>query len=653
MSSLATGATGHEPAFPKLFSPFRAGRLDLQSRLAMLPHGNAMVHDGVPTDEDIAYFSARARGVGLIVTGGTIAHAESRLRVRNLVEAFDPETIPMLRKRTDAVHALGARIVGQLVHLGRETIGAESEFAPAGASARRGPRDPYPPHVLADAELRHIIAGFASSARNLREAGYDGMEVHAAHGYLFSQFLSAATNTRSDFWGGSPDKRNRLLLETVQAVREACGSDFIIGVRLSADEETADGMRVPDTVGIARALAAQSEADYLNITFGVRGNYVKDATAPIAPAAQAAGVIRAESRLPVIVGQKIQTPELAEQILADGLADMVGVARAFVADARFAEKALTGKAARIRPCVGLNQDCRAFAPHLHCAVNPETGRETRAPYDRIDRAAKPKRIAVIGGGPAGMEAARVAAERGHTVTLFEASKALGGQFLLAASLPRRGGLNRLIEHLAGELSHADVAVRLGTRIDSLDTLARDFDEAVIATGALPAPLPNQPQGVRTLAWSDVLRDGAPAPTGGRHAVFADEGTGSWFSYGVAEKLIEAGWRVTFLTTTAAIGGNLPAESLGPMLARLGAAGTSYRVLTGVHAVGDGSIEIADLPSGARDRIACDLVVLQTGRVVTDALPGEDRLPVHRIGDCVTPRRISHALFEAQRIARAI
>jgi len=353
----------------------------------------------------------------------------------------------------------------------------------------------------------------------------------------------------------------------------------------------------------------------------------------------------------VIVGQKIQTPEMAEKLLADGVADMVGMARALVADPGFAQKARSGQAARIRPCVGLNQDCRAFSPHLHCSLNPETGRETRVPFDRITPAA-PKRLAIIGGGPAGLEAARIATARGHKVTIFEASEALGGQFLLAASLPGRSGLLKMVDHLVNEMRHAAVDIRFNTRIDDLSVLDADFDAVIVATGAEPPALSEPPGALPTLTWADVLRDGAPAPSGTGRAVFADDGTGFWFTYGVAEMLVAAGWHLTLLTTSAALGGHLPHESVAPMLGRLGAGGTDFRVLMSVDSTGTDKLTAVNLTSGAEETFPADLLAMQTGRVVAPK-PRKGALPVHQIGDCLTPRRITHALFEGQRLARTL
>ena len=636
-------------AFPRLFSPYRQGRLDLSGRLVMLPHGTAMVRDGLPTEDDIAYYATRSHGLGLVITGATAATPDAAYRARILTEGWNTDARDIMQRRCDVVHAAGAKIVGQLCHLGRESTGMESEHAPKGPSPIRSPRDPWPPQEMDEAQILSFIDGFAAAALNLQASGYDGVELHAAHGYLFAQFMSAATNRRKDDWGGSLENRTRLVTETVARVRAVCRPDFVIGVRLSADEETADGLGVRDTVGIGQLLAAQGETDYLNITIGMRGAYVKDATHPVAPAARAAGIIRKETGLPVIVGQKIQTPELAEKLLADGVADLVGMARALIADPDFAQKARTGQAARIRPCVGLNQDCRAFSPHLHCSLNPETGRETRAPFDRIT-AAEPKRIAIVGGGPAGLEAARIAAARGHRVTIFEATEALGGQFLLASSLPGRSGLLRMVDHLVHEMRHAAVDIRFNARIDDLSALDADFDAVIVATGAVPAGLPAPSGPLPVLSWADVLRDGAPAPFGTGRVVFADDGTGFWFTYGVAEMLVAAGWHLTLLTTSAALGGHLPHESVSPMLGRLGAGGTDFRVLMAVDATQAGTLTAVNLTSGAEETIPADLVVVQTGRIVAPK-PRKGALPVHQIGDCVTPRRITHALFEGQRLAR--
>jgi 2,4-dienoyl-CoA reductase (NADPH2) len=643
-------------AYPRLFEPFNVGRLQLANRIVVNPHGTSMVRDGAITDDDIAYYVARARsGPALIIGGAIIVHPTSALRLRSLVEGYDPRVLEGLKRRADAIHAHGVKTIGQIVHLGREMIGAETSYAPCAPSALRTSRDPYPPHVLEENEIATLVQAFGQTAANLERSNHDGVEIHAAHGYLVAQFLSPATNHRSDAYGGTAAKRLRFLREVIDSIRNQCREDFVLGIRLSADEEIPDGLGIQDTARIATELARLGTVDYLSITLGTRGYYVKDVTQPEATAARAARIIRDASGLPIIVGQRITTPDLAEQLLANGDADLIGMARAFIADPDWAGKAARGEAHRIRPCIGVNQDCRAFFPHLHCAVNPLAGRETH-PEFRETWAASSRRIAVIGGGPGGLEAARVAALRGHAVTLFEATDGVGGQFLYASSVPHRQGLRRFLDYLRGELRELGVRTELGMRVQTAADLGKEFDVAVVATGATAKPLEENYPGQNVITWFDVLAKGAPSPRGNARAVLVDDGSAFWWTYGVAEALAEAGWRVLVATPSSVIAAAIPAESIGPLLARLGRAGTEYRVLTVLSDVVDGAAHLMNVTSGAEEVAACELVVVQTGRI---PVPGPTHnlkmtgMEVHMIGDCVTPRRMSHAVFEAQRLARSL
>lgn len=448
----------------------------------------------------------------------------------------------------------------------------------------------------------------------------------------------------------------RFLLEVIESIRTRCGEEFLIGLRLSGDEEIADGLGIQDNARIAAALASGAAVDYLSITLGTRGFYVKDITTPDAPAARAAHIIRAASGLPVIVGQRINTPETAERLLVEGAADLIGMARAFITDPDWTAKAARGEADRIRPCVGLNQDCRSFSPHLHCAVNPTAGRERLPALGASLPTRLPRRIAVVGGGPGGLEFARVAALRGHRVTLFESTQSLGGQFLYASALPHRQGLRRFIDHQQGELRYLRVNVELGTRIDDPLELRERFEVAVLATGAVAKPLPEDLIDKRVMSWFDVLEKGAPTPGDNQRAFLVDDGSAFWWTYGVAEALTQAGWQVTIITPSAAIAAAIPNESVGPLLARLGRAGTRYRVLTTLYEVGSDGARLIDVTSGEEEVVDCGLVVLQTGRSPVTTLAervGQTDMEYHAIGDCITPRRMSHAVFEAHRLAGSL
>jgi 2,4-dienoyl-CoA reductase (NADPH2) len=412
-------------------------------------------------------------------------------------------------------------------------------------------------------------------------------------------------------------------------------------------------MGIQDTARVAAQLARSSAVDYLSITLGTRGYYVKDVTQPEAPATRAARVIREASGLPVIIGQRITTPEVAERLLERGDADLIGMARAFITDPDWVVKARDGQSDRIRPCIGLNQDCRAFAPHLHCAVNPVAGRETLPQFGASRPTTSPRRIAVVGAGPAGLEAARVAALRGHRVTLFEATDSIGGQFLYASSVPHRQPLRHFIDHQQNELRHLRVHVELGVRIDEPAQLEGQFEVAILATGAIAKPLPGEFAGDRVLTWFDVLAKGAPAPAADNRAVMVDDGSAFWWTYGVAEALAEAGWRVLIATPSSAIAGSIPSESVGPLLARLGRASTEYRVLTTLYEVASDGARLVNITSGEEEVVPCGLIVVQTGRSPVTSLTEKFQssgMEFHTIGDCVTPRRMSHAVFEAHRLA---
>jgi 2,4-dienoyl-CoA reductase (NADPH2) len=644
--------------YDRLFSPFEAKRFTLSNRIVVLPYGTAMVRDGVITDQDIAHYEAIARtGPGLIITGATVVHPTSALRVRMLLEAFNDNALEMLQKKTDMAHRHGVKLFGQILHLGRESTGMESDYPPAGPSVIRSPRDPFPPHELDTTEIATLVEAFGRSALNLKRAGFDGIEIHGAHGYLVTQFLSPATNHRSDRYGGSPAKRMRFLIEVIESIRHHCGDEFPLGVRLSASEEIEDGLEIVDTRQIAVALAELGTVDLLNITLGVRGGYVKDMTAGDATAANAAMGIRRACGLPVIVGQRISTPEVAEKVLAEGAGDLVGMARAFIADPDWITWAAAGEADRIRPCLNLNQDCRTFTPHLHCAVNPGTGRELYADFGALKPAALLKRVAVIGGGPGGLEAALTAARRGHEVTVFEASDGFGGQFMYAASVPHRHGLRRLIDYQLRELRRLDVDLHLGTAINAATDLDPNFDAAIIATGAVAVPLDAALKTAGAVRWFDVLAEGTPAPRGKNRALFVDDGTGFWWNYGVAEALVVAGWNLTIATPSALVANQIPHESVGPLLGRLAAGNTQFRVLTVLDGLEPGTAQLMNLLTGEGEAYPCDLAVIQTGREV---IPGPATVlraagiaEVHAIGDCLAPRRVSFALYEAQRLARSI
>jgi 2,4-dienoyl-CoA reductase (NADPH2) len=512
-------------------------------------------------------------------------------------------------------------------------------------------RDAYPPHELTLKEIDEIVDGWRVSTENLVKAGLDGVEIHAAHGYLPAQFLSPLTNRRSDTFGGSFANRMRFLHLVVEAMRSVTPAGFALGVRLSGEEEIAGGMDIEDCVRIAEDLAAVGGVDYLSITHGTRGKYVKDSTGPDGVAIPSASRVRAATGLPTLVGQRIRDVASAEHAIKAGHADLVGMARALIADPDLPLKSQTGRLDEIRGCLGINQDCRAFDPHLHCAVNAEVGRG-RLPGVGV-RVARPKEIYVIGGGPAGLEAARVSAERGHRVTLFERDTTLGGALRVAAAAPHRATLIDIIDYLEREGRRLKVDVNLGAEIsaDDLEEIRGIADHVVLATGSRLAPLPVVLQSRLAVSVDEVLRNDLPLQEPGAAVVY-DETDGFWPAYSAAEALAQRGWTVTMATALTALAPRVPAESVGPLLQRLGDAGVIMHVAHRLEAPDDPAAPMA-LRSVFGDGVVLlepSLVVWHQPRLADDVLQlatqAGDTLTT--IGDCVTPRRIGHAIAEGYR-----
>lgn len=638
--------------FPHVFSPFRLGGFDLRNRLVALPAGTSLVENGIPTHGDVDHFERLAAGgVGLIISGASVVHPTSALRSGKLIEGYLDEVVPAMAAKADVVHRHGARLIGQLVHLGREFIGGESESPPMAPSPVKTVRDAYPPHELTVGEIDDIIEGWRVSTANLVKAGLDGVEIHAAHGYLPAQFMSPLTNRRTDSFGGSFDNRMRFLHLVVEAMRSVTPDGFALGVRLSGEEEIPGGMGIDDCVRIAEDLAGLGGIDYFSITHGTRGKYVKDSTGPDAVAVPSASRVRAATGIPTLVGQRIRDAGTAEHAIKAGHADLVGMARALLADPELPVKSETGRLDEVRGCLGINQDCRAFDPHLHCAVNAEVGRG-RLPSVGV-QVSRSKEIYVIGGGPAGLEAARVSAERGHRVTLFERDTALGGAVRIAAASPHRATLIDIVDYLDRETRRLKVDVNLGAEIslDDLEEIRAISDHVILATGSRAVPLPAPLQSRTAASVEDVLSNNLADQTPGTAVVY-DEGDGFWPAYSAAEALAQRGWQVDLATALTALAHRVPAESVGPLLQRLGDAGVRLHVAHRLVVPDDPAapMSLRAVFGDAELPLDPSLVVWHQPRVGDDALlraaAADETFTA--IGDCITPRRISHAIAEGYR-----
>jgi 2,4-dienoyl-CoA reductase (NADPH2) len=635
-------------AYPNLFSPGTIGGVAIRNRIVQPPMGTGLIEGGRVTEREVAFQAERARaGVGLLITGAAVVHETSRFPVRIILEAYDDEAIESFRRRVDAVRRHGARIFGQLVHLGRESPGGQTEAIPLAPSPIPSPRDPGVPHEMSVADVRMIVDSFGRSAANFQAAGYDGVEIHAGHGYLVAQFLSRASNLRTDAYRGDTlEGRTRLLRELVEEIRARCGADYPLGIRLSGDEETPDGLTIDDTRQIVGALQAAAPVDYVSITAGMRGAYVKDTTYAEGFALGLAAAVKRDVDVPVIAVGRIRFPELAERALATGQADFVAIGRGVIADPEWVAKAREGRSAEIRPCVGIVQDCRAAHGILACTVNARAGRE--AEWGAARRAAAKRRVVVAGGGPGGLETARVAAEAGHDVVLYERAEVAGGQVRIAAAGPTRAELLDFVAYLERELERLGVDVRLGTAATKEAILSDAPDLAVSATGAtpLPPPFPVDAAAKVVTIW-DLL--GGKVDEIPERAVVVDDAAGFWHGVSAAEFLADRGAAVELLTPARAVGLAIPHESIALVHRRLRGAGVRFRPFADVTGVEGTSVRLADSVTGEPAETEADLVVVKTKLGVEDELLRQldGAVPaLVAVGDCAAPRRMNHAVLEA-------
>ena len=487
---------GDQP-FPRLFSPLRLGpALTLRNRIVLSPHTTMYADpDGSPSVRDADYQAARARGgIALSVLGTSVVHASST-RHFGVLANLDDSYIPAYRRVADAVHAHGAALFAQLNHQGLAAHGAGAGrplLAPSAVPSFIHGEVPAPLDVRS---IREIVAAFGAAADRCRHAGLDGVLIHAAHGYLLNQFLSPLTNRRADAYGGSLDNRLRLLLEVVATIRRAVGRSFVVGVRLSVDEFLPGGLTLDDSLPIARRLAESGLVDYLDVSSGVDydwlslGRHYPGMHWPEATWVHLAAAVKAAVALPVACAGRIREPGQAERLLAEGALDLVQMARALIADPEWPNKARAGRVDEIRPCLYVSSGCLehlAQGRPIGCVQNPAVGREGE--HGAIAPAAVAKTVVVVGGGPAGMEAALVARQRGHRVVLLERDGALGGQMRTAARAPGRAELLRGVAFLERELARHGVDVRLGVEADAAAVLRLSPDAVVVATGSDAAPL---------------------------------------------------------------------------------------------------------------------------------------------------------------------
>ena len=518
--------------YPHLNRPLDLGFTTLRNRVLMgsMHVGLEEVPNGF--QRMAAFYAERARGeVGLIVTGGIAPNERARPMPGGAMLTTEQEA-DHHRIVTQAVHAEGGKIAMQILHFGRYAYHPQL-VAP---SALQAPINAHKPHALSTEEVEQTIADFVHCAALAQHAGYDGVEIMGSEGYLINEFIAARTNHRDDAWGGTYANRIRFPVEIVRRVRERVGRNFIIIYRLSMLDLVEGGSTLEEVIQLAQAIEAAG-ATIINTGIGWHEARVPTIATSVPRGAFAWVTQRLKGHVgvPLVATNRINTPELAEQLLADGACDMVSMARPFLADAHFVKKAREGRADEINTCIGCNQACldHTFGGKItSCLVNPRACHETEL---TVEPSAKPRRIAVVGAGPAGLACATTAAERGHQVTLFDAASEIGGQFNIAKKVPGKEEFHETLRYFGRQIALRGVDVRLNTRVSASDLQAGGYDDIVLATGIAPrTPAIDGIGHPKVLSYLDVLRD--EKPVGANVAVIGAGGIG----FDVSEFLVHAG-----------------------------------------------------------------------------------------------------------------
>ncbi|MBZ5526846.1 MAG: FAD-dependent oxidoreductase [Acidobacteriia bacterium] len=633
----------------KLFEPISFAGLRVKNRVVMPPMGMGYCHpDGSVSDRVVNYYKQRAAGgVGMIVVENCIVDPDV-LGVGPELNLFDDKFIPGLARVVDAVKPFGSTIGLQLNHMGRQTtLGKPVAPSPIGIS-ERGPV----PRVLDQDGIRYVVDEFVSAAHRGQKAGFEFIEIHGAHGYLICEFISPLSNRRDDDYGGDPDRRLRFSREIVQGIRQLCGERFPIQFRISGSEYVPGGLTLDDTAYVSKKL----------VEFGVAsvsvsaGNWqtLKYIMAPMfMPAgllADDAARIKSAVSVPVIAVGRIHSAALAEKILLDGKADMVAVGRGLIADPDWAKKAEEGHAADVRPCISCNTcvDYVSRAMEVKCTVNAGLGRE----YDfEIEPAPRPARVVIAGGGPGGLEAARVARLRGHHVTLVERDTRLGGKLHLSAAAPSKKEVNSFTDFLSRQVHNLGVDVRMGEQLNRDTLLALQPELVVLATGSVPVvpPIPGA-QLPHVAVAEDVLLE--RVQVGKRVVIVGGGGTGCE----TAEWLMERGHQVAIIEMMSHIGLNIEAISRRWMYYEFKKFGVKLLTQCRVLRIESSQVIYAN-EQKQEFAEACDSVVIALGYRPNDSMSFcEDEgfpVPVYRVGDCEKPGTILDAVTMGANLAARI
>ena len=648
------------PVFKHLFTPLQLRHVTVKNRIVSSAHADALAEDGMPKEKARCYYEEKAKGgVGLLMCFGSAGvHPTSPAQDWHGVELFEDRVIPYLAEFAETMHAYNVPVISQITHRGRRGRSVDRMHRMYGPSPIREPNHRETPHTLDEETITEFVRAFSDAAWRLKQGNFDGCEVNASHCHLIDQFWTQNANRRTDEYGGALSNRLRFGTRVIEAIRERCGDDFIIGIRITGDDFTKGGLDNTMMQEIAGKLDGLRILDYFSVigataeTFVGEAAAVPDMTFPHATYAPLAASIKGVVSVPVITAGRVTHPMQAEEIVSNEQADLVIMTRALIADPQAPHKAMAGQLDDIRLCQGYNEGCidRIYTGRgVTCVQNATIGRETE--LGALTPAEQPRKVVVVGGGPAGLEAARIARRRRHEVVLMEKSGKLGGQTLIGAKAPLRGEFSGATEWMSEQCRKSGVEVQLNCEATVELILSENPDVVVVATGARPL-IPELPGVENTVdAWS-VLNGNVPE---GERVVVIDEEYG-FQGPSVAELLLDLGKSVEIITSMEAIGTLLGATTRPPVYQRLFRKGIVIHPHLNVRAIEGGTLITENAWAETKGELTgYDAVVYAFGGQAVDELSQllQNEVTCSVVGDAFAPRTLQHAIMEGHTFGRKI